>query len=140
MAKSSYSGSAMGHPFNGSGGSIDLVEGLARIAEGVDSGRNAAIDGNLEQDLLDLLLGQPVLQGALDVQLQLVRSVQGAEHRQIDDRACAPVDAGSRPQGAPAEFGRPFRHRAREVVGSGNRLVDIVFAEHLFANLEALFE
>src|SRR5262245_31184629 len=78
----------------GSGTRVDLLEGLARITEGVDAGGNAAINGDLEQDLLDLLLGQSVLQSAFHVQLQFVRPVQRAEHGQIDDRARAPVDPG----------------------------------------------
>src|SRR5581483_2488833 len=87
-----------------SGLRIDFVEGLARIAERVDAGGHTAIDGNLQQDLLDFVPGEPVLQGALDVKLQFVRPVQGAEHRQVDDRARAPVEPGPCPQRAPAEL------------------------------------
>jgi hypothetical protein len=43
-------------------GLLDLVECFARVAECVDAGGNAAIDGDLKQDLLDLVLGKTVLQ------------------------------------------------------------------------------
>jgi hypothetical protein len=49
---------------------FDFLERLARVSEGIDSGRDAAIDGNLKQYLLDLVLREPVLQGSFDVQLQ----------------------------------------------------------------------
>lgn len=52
-----------------SGLRINLVEGLARIAERVNAGRHTAIHRNLQQDLLDFVPGEPVLQGALDVKL-----------------------------------------------------------------------
>src|SRR4051794_27477072 len=62
---------------------FDFVERLARIPEGIDSRGDAAIDADLQQDLLDLVLGHAVLQSALDVQLQLMGPPQCTEHRQI---------------------------------------------------------
>ena len=102
--------------------------------------RDAAIDRDLQQDLLDLVLGQSVLQGALDMQLQFMRPVERTEHRKIDDAAGAAVKSRPGPQCAPAKFSRPFRHRPRELVRAGNGLVDVVLAENFLANLEALFE
>src|SRR6185436_13939570 len=113
---------------------------LARVAEGVDARRDAAIDGNLEQDLLDLVLGDAVLQGALDVQLQFLRTAERAEHRQVDDAAGAAVQARPGPQRAPAEFGRPFGHRPGEFVRARNGLVDVVFTQHFLADLQSLVE
>src|SRR5262245_18567036 len=119
---------------------LDLVERFTRVTECVDAGGNTAIDGDLKQDLLDLFLGEAVLQRALDVQLQLVGPVERAEHGEVDDAARAAIEARSRPQRAPAELGRPLRHRARELVGAGDRLVDVVLAQHLLADLQAFFE
>src|ERR1700747_3705689 len=119
---------------------LNLVESLTRIAERVYAGRHAAIDRDLQQDFLDLFLGKAVLQGALDVKLQLMRPIESAEHRQVDDRTGALVEPGSRPQRAPAELGRPFRHGPREFVSARDRFIDIVLAEHFLANLKAFFE
>src|ERR1700682_3244743 len=47
---------------------LDLVESLARVPERIDAGGDAAIDADLKQDFLDLVLGDAVLQRALDVQ------------------------------------------------------------------------
>src|SRR5262245_32372215 len=81
---------------------LDFAEGLARVAEGIDAGRHATIDRHLKQDLLDLILGETVLKGTLDVQLEFMRPVQRAQHRQIDDAAGPLVHSGPGPQRAPA--------------------------------------
>src|SRR6266566_6292725 len=119
---------------------FQLSEGFARISKGVDAGRYAAIYGDLEQNFLDFVLGQPVLQRALDVQLQFMGPVERAQHCQIDDRAGAAVEPRPCPQGAPAKLGRPLRHCSCELIGPGDRLVDVVLAKHLLAHLEAFFE
>ena len=102
--------------------------------------RHAAIHGNLKQDLLDLVLGDAVLQRALDMQLQLMGPVESAEHGEIDDAAGSSIDTWPGPQRAPAKLGRPFRHRPGEFVGACDRFVDIVFAKHFLADLQALVE
>src|SRR5690242_17940658 len=117
-----------------------LVERLTRVAEGIDAGGHAAIDSHLKQDFLDLVLGESVLQRALDMQFQFMRPIQRTEHRQIDDAAGSLVHARPGPQRAPAELRRPFGHRAGKLIGARNRLVDVVLAENLFTDLEALFE
>src|ERR1700674_3777864 len=78
--------------------SFHFLERLARVSEGIDSRGNAAIDRDLQQDLLDLVLGQSVLQGALDMQLQFMRPIERAEHCKIDDAAGAPVKSRPGPQ------------------------------------------
>src|SRR6185437_644283 len=119
---------------------LHFLEGLAGIAKTVDSGGDAGIDRDLQEDFLDLVLGQPVLQRRLDVQFQLMRAVEHADHRQIDDAAEAAIDAGAGPQRTPAELGRPLRHGAGEFVGAGDRLVDVVLAQHFLAHLQSAFE
>src|ERR1044071_8217783 len=137
MAKSSYSGSLMLSPRRPSGSLVrfDLVERLARVAECIDARRHAAIHGDLKQDLLDLVLGETVFQRALDMELQLMRPVERTEHREIDDAARTAIQPRPRPQRAPAELGRPFRHRAGELVRACDRLVDVILAEHFLADL-----
>ena len=119
---------------------FDLVERFSRIPEGINSRWNAAIHADLKQDFLDLVLGDAVLQRSLDVQLEFVGPAQRPEHRQIDDAAGAAVETRPGPQCAPAEFGRPLRHRPGEFVGAGDRLVDVVFAKHFLADLQSLVE
>src|SRR6266536_495781 len=113
---------------------LDFLERFTRVAEGVDAGGDAAIDGNLQQDLLDLVLGEPVLQRALHMQLQFMGTIEGAEHRQIDDAAGAPVEPRPGPERAPAELGRPLRHGAGEFIGARDRLVDVVLAQNFFSD------
>src|SRR5215218_5810769 len=95
--------------FKSSGSSLgfDFVERLARVAECVNPRRDSAVHGDLKQNLLDLVFGKAVLQRALDMQLQLMRPVEGAEHREIDDAARASIHAWPGPQRAPAKLGRP---------------------------------
>src|SRR6516165_3578920 len=77
---------------------LQLLEGLARVAEGVDPRRHAAIDRDLQQDFLDLVPGQAVLQRALDVQLQFVGPVERAEHRKIYGAPGSRIEPRPRPQ------------------------------------------
>ena len=51
---------------------FDFVERLPCVPEGVDSRWDAAVNADLKQDLLDLVLGDAVLQGSFDVKLQFV--------------------------------------------------------------------
>src|SRR5436190_17300451 len=53
-----------------------FLEHAARDLEGVEAGRDAAIDRDLQEDLLDLLLGEAVVQRTVDVQLELGAAVQ----------------------------------------------------------------
>src|SRR5450759_2408151 len=117
-----------------------LVERLARIAEGIYSRGNATVHANLQQDLLNLVLGEAVLQRPLDVQFQFMGPVERPEHGQIDDAAGAAVKSRPGPQCAPAELGRPFGHRPGEFVGAGDGFVDVILAEHFLADLQSLVE
>src|SRR5256885_1902675 len=53
---------------------VHLFEDFRSHAEGVDGGRHAAVDGGLQEDLLDLFLGQAVVDGAAHMQLEFMRS------------------------------------------------------------------
>ena len=55
---------------------VELGERLARDAERIDTGRDAAVDRHLHEHLADLVAGDAVGQRAGDVQLQLVRPVE----------------------------------------------------------------
>src|SRR4051794_735292 len=105
---------------------IDLLERLAGDAETVDASRNAGINGDLEENLLNFVPGQAVLECRLHMQLQFVRTVQRAYHSEVDDAATAPVETGTGPKSTPAIGGGPFGHRAGELVSSRNRLLHIL--------------
>src|SRR5262249_45862724 len=115
-----------------------FLEHVARRLEGVEAGRDAAVDRDLQEDLLDLLLGEAVVQRTVDVQLELGRAVERGQHGEVQHRARLLRQAGTRPDIAPAVFRGDVLERHHEVVGARHGVVDIVGAEHGFAHLHAL--
>src|SRR6266849_1095371 len=85
-----------------------LREPLARAAERLDRGRNAGVDRELDEHLADLLLADPVAQRAADVELELVRLVQRAEHGEVEQAAGFFRQLLAAPYRAPAIFGHEF--------------------------------
>ena len=69
---------------------------------------------------------------ARDVQLQLMRPVQPAEHRQVEHAAGLARQFLAAPHRAPAIFGEHFLERAVEIVDVLQGVVDIGLAEHGF--------
>src|SRR5690606_4683670 len=70
-----------------------LPDDLLGHAEGAARGRDAAVHGRLEQDLLDLVGGQAVAQGRAGVGGQLLQVTAGDQGGQRDAAAGAPVQA-----------------------------------------------
>src|SRR5258708_24650062 len=68
---------------------IDLGKRLARDAHTVDAGRYAAIHGHLQQHFANLLARHPIIERRLDVQFQLLRSIQRPDHPDLDETAGA---------------------------------------------------
>src|SRR5262249_23285424 len=66
---------------------LHLLEGLAGDAEGVDAARDARVDRDLSQHFTNFVLGDAVAQRAFDMQLQFVRPVQDADHRDVEHAA-----------------------------------------------------
>src|SRR5262249_3311820 len=62
-----------------------LLQHLACDAEAVEGGRHAAIDGDLQEDLAQLVLGHAVVDRAAHMQAQLMRPVEGGDHSEIED-------------------------------------------------------
>jgi len=119
---------------------VHLLEGLAGDAEAVDRRRHAAINGGLQEHFGDLRLRDAVADRALDVELELVRTVQSRDHGEVEEAAGAAVEAWPPPDLAPAIFGDELLHGAVEIVGGGDRAVDVVAAEHRTADLQARLE
>ena len=66
----------------------------------------AAIDGGMQQDLLQLLRGAAVVERPVDVGLQLVGTIKCRQHRHVEDAAHLARDAGPRPDAAEADLVR----------------------------------
>ena len=55
---------------------LGFVEDPFGDTKGFDSSRDAAIDGDLHQHILELFLGQPVGDGAAKMQFKFVRTAK----------------------------------------------------------------
>src|SRR3984957_378542 len=80
---------------------IELRKRLARDAYAVDAGRHATVDGHLQQHLANLLAGPGGVERRLDVQFQLMRAIERADHRDVDATAIAQCESRPRPHMAP---------------------------------------
>src|SRR5262245_58416950 len=81
---------------------VDFRERLARDAERVDAGRHAAVDRDGEEDLANLIARDAVGQRALHVHFQLVRTIEGADHREVEHAARLLREPLASPARAPA--------------------------------------
>ncbi|MNV57851.1 hypothetical protein D3C71_1502000 [compost metagenome] len=94
----------------------------------------------MQQDFLDLFHRHAVVQRALDVQLDLGRTVQRRQHRQVQHAARLLFQAGPPPGVAPAPFGGDVLKGHHEVVGAGQRAVHVFGTQHFAAQVQALIE
>src|SRR5215471_5779801 len=117
---------------------VDFLEELARDAERVHRGGRARIATDLQEDLGDLRLGDPVAQCAAQMRAQLVRTVEDADHREIEHAAGLERQALAPPDRAPAIFVEHVLQRLIEIVDVLERGVDIGVAQHLAADAEPL--
>src|SRR4051794_18919461 len=78
-----------------------LLERLLRHLEGCVRRRHAAVDRAVQQDLRDLVRGEPVAERRADVQRQLVEVVARHERCERHRAARSPVEAGAGPDLAP---------------------------------------
>jgi len=81
--------------------------------------RNASVDRELDQRVLNLVLGTPVVQRAADVQLELRSAVESPEHRQVQQAAITPGERLAAPARTPAVLRYEPLEVAREVVRLG---------------------
>src|ERR1700704_4061582 len=119
---------------------VDLREDLARDAERVPPRRHTAIDRDGHEDLADLVARDAVLERAADVHLELVRSIERADHRQVEHAACLLRKPLAAPDRAPAVLRHELRKRAIEVVGRVDRFLDELRAEDGLSDFETLFK
>ena len=83
---------------------VQLVENFFSEPEAVHGRRYAAVDGDLEKHFLDLVLGEAVVQRALDMHLDLMRAVERADHRQVQHAASLAVKPGTSPDSRPSNI------------------------------------
>src|SRR4249919_3818464 len=101
---------------------VDFGERFARDAHGIDAGRDAAINRDLQKYLADLGAREAVGERALDVDLELVRPVECGDHAEIQQAAIPPRETRASPHAAPAVLGRQLDDGSAEIVGSSERL------------------
>src|SRR6185369_13451923 len=121
-------------------GRVDFREGLARDARAVDAGRHTAVHRHLQDHFADLLARQSIVQRGLHMQLQFVRPVQCADHRDVDQAAVAQCEAWSSPHMTPAIFGGELLHGHAETVGAGHGFLHVFRTQHLLAQLQSFLE
>src|SRR5689334_16143107 len=80
---------------------VELGEDFLGVPERIHARRHAAIDRDLHEHLADFLLGGAVGECAADVGLQLVRAIERAEHRQVQEAAGLACQALAAPDVAP---------------------------------------
>src|SRR6185437_4063488 len=139
-AAASSSGSELRHWRAASAFGVKLRQCFGRDAQGIERRRKAAIRRDLEENLAQLLAGKAVVQGAPDMELQLVRAIERGDHAEIEQAAAAAVEARPVPDLVPAIFGDELLHRPGEVVGGGERLLDIGVADDGAPRLQSALE
>src|ERR1700733_6840580 len=109
---------------------VDLVEHALGDPEGGVGVRYTAVHGGLQQDFFDFLPRQPVPERGGDVQRKLLVVPARDQRRQRDHRTTTTVQAGTRPDCAPGEFGDEGLEIASEFGAPRTRLLDVALAEH----------
>src|SRR4051812_2779420 len=77
---------------------------LARDAKGIDRRRHSGIDRDLQENLANFVLGDAIGERSADMRLQLMRTVEDRDHRQIEHAAGLQRQAFAPPYGTPTIF------------------------------------
>jgi len=117
-----------------------LLKNFSGDAEAIHGRGHAAIDGRLQEQLLDLFFADAVGDGALHVSANLIGPVQPGEHRKGDDAARLAVQAGPSPDLAEAILIHQLFERAVEIVSRGPGLVGKIGAKNIAADAQAFVE
>ena len=108
------------------------------VAEAVDGRRDAAVDGGVHQDLAQLIGGDPVVDGALHVPLDLLRAAERDQHGDGEHAARAAGDSFAPPDRAEAVPGHQFLELPGEIGLALHLGPPVLGAEHLLADRDAL--
>src|SRR5215467_10180143 len=119
---------------------VDLCKDLTSDAERVDARGHSAVDRHSEEDLAHLIAGDAVGQRPLDVHLQLVGTVECADHREVEHAAGLLRQHLASPARTPAVLGNELLKRFVERIGRRERFLDEISAEHRLADFQTLYE
>ena len=111
-----------------------MLECLLRDAERGVGGGDAAVDGGLQDELLDLVDREAVAACCPDVQGQLLVVAPRDQRGEGDQGAAATVEPRSGPDATPGVLGDELLEVAREVGRCADGPVDVRVAEHLAAH------
>src|ERR1700734_2499955 len=101
---------------------------------------NSAIDRRLNQNFLNFFRRHAVSERAPDMHLDLGHPVQSRDHRNIDETSDFRLEPRATPRIAPAPFCGDRLERHHEIVGIGNRAIDITLAKNPSTYLQPLLE
>src|SRR3981081_536550 len=113
------------------------TQNLGGDSKGRVGGGHSAIDGRLQQDLLDLIPGHPVVQRAAQVQHQLLVVTQGDQHPDRDAASRPTVATRPVPDLPPRRASKEFLELLGERGSAGFRAVDVGVAQDLPSHLHA---
>src|SRR4051794_35003089 len=116
---------------------VELGEDLTSSAKAVDRGRHTRVDGDLQEDLPDLVTGDAVGQRGLDVRAQFMWPVEYRCHGQIQHAARLAAQAVAPPHRTPAVLGDEILQGAGEVIGFGDRFVYVILTENFGTDFAA---
>jgi hypothetical protein len=90
---------------------------LFRNAETLDTGRDPAVDGNMNEDGSQLVPAPAIADRTAEMQLPLVHAVERRNHAEVQQTALPVVQAFVTPGGAPAVFRHQLLKFSIEVIG-----------------------
>jgi hypothetical protein len=99
--------------------------------EGLPCRRGTAVRDGMQQDLLNLLNGDPGAQRALDIDPKLLETPERRQHGQVDHAPRLVIEARSAPRPSPCELGyRPLEGH-KEVITLAQVRIDVLATENL---------
>ena len=113
-----------------------LVQDFRGDVKGGVGGRHAGVDGDLQQDLLEIARFELVRETGADVQAELLQAAERSRGGQHEQSARAVIQAGPRPDRAPRVARDQLLKCAREIGRAGDRAIDVVVAENRPPNRE----
>src|SRR6185437_7134329 len=81
---------------------IDFPQHPARDPECLDARRNPAIDGDLNERILEIVSSHAITHGGPHVQGKLLRAIEGREHPEVHEAPVTPAERRASPSRAPA--------------------------------------
>src|SRR5215467_11841102 len=100
----------------------------------------AAIDGNLNQRLLDFIDCCTAGKRCIYVNAKLLKAAEATENPKRQKTPSFLVEPGTTPRVTPSQFGNGPLKRHHEVIRTGEVCINILLAEHLFPLLETLLK